>query len=215
MNTPPDGLRKDTERLRRSVFMAMGFTAALWIIKIAEMVFDLSLAEHGIYPLQFMGLKGIVVAPLVHGNLSHLFANTAPLVILGTALLYGYPKSAKIVLPSVYLGTGLCVWLFGRDAYHIGASGLTFGVMFFILTIGILRWDTRAIALSMVVFFLYGSMIWGIFPIDPAVSFESHLAGAAIGVTLAICLKHYDPAPPRKTYSWEEHPEETDLDDGQ
>jgi membrane associated rhomboid family serine protease len=107
----------------------------------------------------------------------------------------------------VYAGSGLGVWLFARDASHIGASGLTFGMMFFVFTVGALRWDRRAIALSLIVFFLYGGMIWGIFPYDPQISYESHFFGAVIGVVLAVLLKNHDPAPPRKRYSWEEEGE--------
>ena len=75
-----------------------------------------------------------------------------------------------------------------------------------------MRWDKRAIALSMIVFFLYGSMIWGVFPADPSVSFESHLAGAVIGLVMAILLRNHDPLPPRKTYSWEEEAEDSDAE---
>jgi membrane associated rhomboid family serine protease len=147
---------------------------------------------------------------LIHGSVTHLFSNTLPIVILGTAILYGYPRSAKLVIPAVYFGTGIWVWLFGRSAWHIGASGLTFGMMFFVFTIGVLRWDTRSIALALVVFLLYGGMIWGIFPGDPSVSFESHLAGALIGITLAVLLRNHDPAPPRKRYSWEDEEDMAD-----
>jgi membrane associated rhomboid family serine protease len=138
-----------------------------------------------------------------------------PVIILATALLYGYPRSAKAVLAAVYLGSGLGVWLFAREAYHIGASGLTFGVMFFLFVVGALRWDKRAIALSMIVFFLYGSMIWGIFPLEPGISFESHFFGAIIGVVLAIVLKNRDPAPLEKTYSWEDETDEEANETGE
>ena len=96
------------------------------------------------------------------------------------------------------------MWLLARPALHIGASGITYGLMFFVFTIGVLRWDPRAIALAMIVFFLHGSMVWGVLLLDPEVSFETHLAGAAIGVALAFALRWRDPPPPRKRYSWEE-----------
>jgi len=204
MQPDPDYLKNDSARLRRSFRLAVLFALILWAIKLLEIILGQDFAHYGVYPLHISGLPGIVMAPLIHGSLSHLFSNTAALVILGTALLYGYPRSAKIVVPVLYLGTGLGVWLFARNAYHIGASGLTFGVMFFVFSIGILRWDTRAIILSMIVFFLYGSMIWGIFPMQPDVSFESHFFGAVIGVALAMLLKNHDPAPPPRKYSWEE-----------
>jgi len=204
--------RDDSKRLRRAFIVALSFTAVLWLIKLVEILVGLNLARYGVYPLRPGGLEGIFLGPLIHGSVSHVFANTAPLLVLGTALLYGYPRSAKIVLPVVYLGSGLGVWLFGRAAYHIGASGLTFGVMFFVFTIGVLRWEKRAIVLSMVVFFLYGSMIWGIFPHDPAVSFESHLSGAVLGVVMAVLLRNHDPLPPQKKYSWEYEAEDAEME---
>lgn len=207
MQENPPGSESDARRLRQAFVLAASFAALLWLIKLAELLFGLDLVPYGVYPHRLSGLVGILWAPLIHGSLAHLFANTAPLIILGTALLYGYPRSAWIVLPVVYAGSGLGVWLFARDAWHIGASGLTFGMMFFVFTVGALRWDRRAIALSLVVFFLYGGMIWGIFPYDPEISYESHFFGAVIGVVLAIVLKNYDPAPPRKKYSWEEEAE--------
>ena len=203
-----NSLQDDRNRLRHCFRLAAAFAALLWVIRSAEVVFQLELVRYGVYPLQPGGLVGILAGPLIHGSWSHLFANTLPVIILGTALLYGYPRSAKPVLAAVYLGSGLGVWLFAREAYHIGASGLTFGVMFFLFVVGALRWDKRAIALSMIVFFLYGSMIWGVFPSEPGISFESHFFGAAIGVALAMLLKNHDPAPPPKKYSWEDEPDE-------
>jgi membrane associated rhomboid family serine protease len=200
----------DTERLRYAFVVVAAFAASLWLIKLGEIALGLQLVQYGVYPRHLVGAWGILWAPLIHGSLSHLFANTAPILILGTLLLYGYPKSAKILIPVLYFGSGLGIWLFARGAYHIGASGLTFGMMFFVFTIGILRWDRRAIALSLVVFFLYGSMVWGIFPQDPGVSFEAHFFGAAIGVALAFLLRHRDPAPPQKRYSWEGEEENAD-----
>jgi membrane associated rhomboid family serine protease len=195
---------EDSRRLKRSFTIAASFTALLWLIKVVEMVVGANLARYGVYPGQPGGLAGIIWAPLIHTSFSHLFANTAPLLLLGTALLYGYPRSAKIVIPAVYFGSGLGVWLFARDAFHVGASGLAFGFMSFVFTVGVLRWDKRATALSLVVFFLYGGMIWGIFPSKPDISFESHFFGAMIGIVLAVMLKDYDPYPAVKHYSWEE-----------
>ncbi len=194
---------KDRHRLRRAVLIAAGFALVLWLIKLFEWLSDIHLGQLGIYPGSLGGLVGILLAPLLHGSFGHLFANTPPLLILGTALLYGYPRSARIALPAIYLGTGLCVWLFGREAWHIGASGLTFGFMLFVFTIGAIRWDKRAIALAMIVFFLYGGMIVGILPGEPDISFESHLFGAIIGTLLAIYLRNTDPRPPQKKYSWD------------
>ena len=200
--------KKDSFHQKRSFTIAAAFTIALWLIKIVEVSIGVRLYRYGILPGQLSGLLGVFWAPLIHSSFSHLFANTAPLLILGTALLYGYPKSAKIVIPAIYIGTGLGVWLLARQSYHIGASGLTFGFMFFVFTIGAIRWDRRAIALSLVVFLLYGGMIWGIFPNKPGISYESHFFGAIIGIILAILLRNHDPNLPEKEYNWEEDEED-------
>jgi len=210
MTAPLSDAAADARRLRRSFAASLGFAAALWLIELAELILHLDFTRYGVYPRTLQGLSGILLAPLIHGSLAHVFSNTLPIIILGTALLYGYPRSARLVLPVLYFGTGIGVWLFGRSAWHIGASGLIFGMMFFIATIGVLRWDTRAIALAMVVFLLYGGMVWGVLPGDPSVSFESHLAGALLGVALAVWLKNRDPAPPPKRYSWEDEEEVSD-----
>ena len=194
----------DSRHLKRSFIIVIAFTASLWLLQIVDTVLGLHLVRFGIYPGQLQGLGGVLWSPLIHGSFKHLFANTLPLLVLGTALIYGYPKSAKIVIPVVYFGTGLAVWMFGREAYHVGISGLNFGFLLFVFVAGALRWDKRAITLSMIVFFLYGGMIWGIFPNKPDTSFESHLSGALIGTALAIFLRTYDPLPPQKQYSWEE-----------
>lgn len=201
----------DSRRFKHAFFSALAFAGLLWAIKLFEIVAGLELTEFGIRPRSTGELTGILFAPLIHGSLRHLTANSAPIVVLGTAILYGYPKAARVALPVIYLGTGICVWLFARPVYHIGASSLTFGMMFFVFTIGALRWDRRAIALAMIVFFLYGGMIWGVFPIKAGVSFESHLFGALTGIALAVILRDADPAPPAKRYSWEL--EDADNDD--
>ena len=207
---PPE-VREDTHRLRRAFFLSLSFAAALWWVKMFETLAAVDLIRYGIYPRKLSGLFGIFTAPFIHGSLTHLLSNTAPIVILGTALLYGYPKSARVVIPASFLGAGLGVWLFARESYHVGASGLTFVLMFFVFTSGVLRWDRRAIGLALVVFFLYGGMVWGVFPGDPSISYESHLSGALIGVALAFLLRRLDPAPPAKRYGWEH---EADVMDG-
>lgn len=203
---------EDTLRLRQAFFITASFLLLLWIVKIFEYLGGLDFSHLGIYPRHAIGLIGLVCAPLVHASFAHLFANSAPTLIIGTMLLYGYPRASKVLLPVVYFGGGFGVWLFAREAYHIGASGLVFGMLFFVLTVGILRWDRRAIALSLVVFFLYGSMIWGVLPLAREISFESHLGGALIGILMAFMLRHLDPEPPRKRYSWELE-DEDEIDD--
>lgn len=205
--SPPED---DSRRLQRAFALAAAFTAVLWVIKLAELALGMDLSPYGVRPRQADGLAGIVFAPLMHGSLAHLFANTAPLLVLGTALFYGYPRAARIAMPVIYLGSGAAVWLFARPAYHLGASGLAFGMLLFIFVIGVLRWDRRAIALALIVSFLYGGMIWGILPGKPGISFEYHLAGALIGTMLAIALRNLDQPPSGKVYDWELQEEDDD-----
>ncbi len=199
--------------MRRAFTLAACFVAVLVAVKIAQAVSGADLASYGVFPRRLDGLGGVLWAPLIHGSWTHLIGNAAALVVLATTLLYGYPRSARIVLPTVWIAPGLAVWLFARPAWHIGASGIAFGLLFFVFTIGVLRWDRRAIALAMVVSFLYGSMVWGILPHDPSVSFETHLAGAITGVALAFALRWRDPPPPRRRYSWEDEEDDAPAED--
>ena len=116
-----------------------------------------------------------------------------------------------MVLPAVYFGTGLAVWLLGRSSMHLGASGLVYGMVSYILFAGLLRRDRRAIAASLLVCFMYGALVWGVFPIQSGVSWESHLAAAVIGAVMAIALRHLD-IPPRRKYSWEGESEPQDVE---
>lgn len=195
--------------LRRSALLVGAFVLLLWLIWLADVSLGLDLVRFGVHPRHLSGLVGVLVGPLIHASAAHLFANTAPLLVLASALLYGYPRSARIVLPVLYIGSGLGVWLFARESYHIGISGLTHGLMAFIFVIGIVRRDRLALALSLIVFFLYGGMIWGIFPREPGISFESHLFGALLGVVLAFLLRNRDPRPPERRFSWEDDVEDT------
>jgi len=182
----------------------------VWLIKGVELGFNLHFNLVGIEPRELSGLLGIILAPLIHGSFEHLLSNTLAIFILSTALFYEYPKSAKATFLIIYLGSGIGVWLFARDAYHFGASGLTHGMMFFLFLIGVIRRDKPAMALAMIVFFLYGSMVWGILPTKEEISFETHLFGALMGVVCAVVFRNRDPKPAERKYSWEIEQEETD-----
>jgi membrane associated rhomboid family serine protease len=190
-------------RYRQSLFIAGAFVALLWGIELLDRSLYLQLYRLGVYPRAAGGLPGILFAPLIHGSWYHLASNSFALLVLGTALLYGYPRAAKPVLALVYIGSGTGVWLLARDSYHFGASGLTHGMMFFIFTTGILRKDKLSVALALIVFLLYGNMIWTIFPQEPNISYESHFFGAVIGVLAAFLFRDRDPLPPQKKYYWE------------
>ena len=190
--------------------IALGFVALIWLIDILNWALDLELQRFGVRPRRFAGLPGILLAPLLHGGPVHLIANSLPLLVLGTGMLYLYPNSAVKVLPAVYLGPGIAVWLFAGGSVHVGSSGLVYGLASYVFVAGVLRLDRRAIAASLLVSFLYGSLVWGVLPIQPGVSWQTHLAAALIGLALAIALRRLD-IPPRKRYSWED--EEGELKD--
>lgn len=200
----------DLARLKRCFAAVAAFAGVLWAIRLAEILSGWDLSGLGVAPREVQGLIGLLFAPLVHGSFEHLFANTLPLLILGTALLYGYSRSRWWVIAIVWLGSGLGVWLTGRPSFHIGASGLAHGLMFFIFIAGIFRRDLRSIALAMLAFFLYGGMVWTIFPRQPDISFESHFWGAVAGALCAVVFRNRDPKPPRKRYDWEDEPEDED-----
>ncbi|MDZ7839598.1 MAG: rhomboid family intramembrane serine protease [Gammaproteobacteria bacterium] len=200
-------------RLKRAVIAAALFTALIWVIQIAGTMMAWRLELLGVRPGALAGLHGVLTAPLVHGSFIHLLANTPPLLVLGPAMLYGFPRAARLALPVIWLGSGLGVWLFAREAIHLGASGLTYGMLFFVFLIGVLRRDRPSMALAMIVFFLYGGMIWGVLPLKPGISFEYHLFGALAGIVAAIGLRRRDPLPTRRVYDWEtDDPENQEQD---
>jgi len=194
---------------RRAVKVALAFVAVIAAIHLVNWAFGLDLQRFGVRPRQLEGLPGIFLAPLLHGDFAHLIGNMLPLLVVGTALLHLYPDSARIVLPAVYFGPGIAVWLFGRDALHIGASGLVYGFVSYVFVAGLLRRDRRAIAASLLVSFMYGALVWGVLPIKVGVSWEGHLAAAVIGVVLALMLRDRD-IPPRRRYAWEDEVEPED-----
>jgi len=209
----PDPVYTSSERARanfRLAFkIALGFVALIWLIQLWNWGLGLELERFGVRPREWAGLPGILLAPLLHGGFGHLAANSVPLLVLGTGMLYLYPNSALKVFPSVYLGPGIAVWLFGRPSVHVGASGLVYGLVSYIFVAGLIRRDKRAIAASLLVCFLYGASVWGVLPILPGVSWETHLAAALIGLALAVALRRLD-IPPRKRYAWEDEPEEVE-----
>jgi len=195
--------------LALAVRLSIGFVVVLWLVHLMNWGLDLDPRPFGVRPREWLGLVGIGAAPLVHGDFAHLVANSAPLLLLGAVMLFLYPHSTLRVLPAVYLGPGLLVWLFGRDSVHLGASGLVYGLVSYVFVAGLLRRDRRAIAASLLVVMLYGTLAWGVLPIQPGVSWETHLSAAAIGVLLALALRKLD-IPPRKRYAWEDEAAEPD-----
>ena len=197
------------EHARLVVKLVVGFVALLWLIPLLG--WGLDLQQYGVRPRQWIGLFGIFFAPLLHADFAHLVANTVPLLVLGIAMLNLYPTAAFRVLPAIYLGPGIAVWLLARDGNHIGASGLIYGLVAYVFVAGLIRQDRRAIGASLLVAFLYGTLVWGVLPLEVGVSWETHLAAALIGGGLALALRNLD-RPPRAQYSWEKEPEAPEGD---
>ncbi|NOZ45989.1 MAG: rhomboid family intramembrane serine protease [Chlorobi bacterium] len=179
----------DKQALIRSIKFPLFFIFILWLIKIYEVIFELDLHTLGVFPLRLKGLTGILTSPLIHGSFKHLISNTGPLFFLMSGLFYFYRKIALKIFIIIYLLSGLLVWLSAREAFHIGASGLIYGIAAFLFTSGIIRRDIRLSAVSLIIVFLYGGMIWGIIPMKPQISWESHLLGLVVGVVLAFVYK--------------------------
>jgi len=210
--------RKAHANFRLAMKITLVFIGILWAVFILDTVFGLRLARFGLRPGSIPGLVGIITAPLLHGSFEHLLSNTVPLFVALTAALYLYPASLLRVLPLLWLGSGAMAWVIGRPSLHIGASGLIYGLLAYVFAGGILRRDLRGVSVSLLVGFLYGSMVWGVLPIRPNMSWEMHLSGAAIGFLLAVLYRRWDRIP-LVHYDWEDdesvpewYPESADAD---
>lgn len=196
-----------SERAARNFALALRLSVAVtsfvWFVWLTDSYLDLGLTRYGLRPRDASGLLGIVTAPLLHSGLEHLFSNTLPLLLSLTAVLYLYPNCALRVIPMVWLGAGLLGWCIGRPSIHIGASGLVYGLLAFVFVSGMFRQDLRSVGVSLMVWFLYGSMIWGVLPGRPQMSWELHLSGAILGVIMAFLYRDWDRVP-LKRYEWEE-----------
>lgn len=202
---PPPDPRAERERVRRALLWPLLGATILIAIHAVHELFGGDWSHLGIIPRAFAGVLGIVTSPLIHGSWGHLLANVPTLWVLGILTLYGFPRATRTAVPLIWIMGGLGVWLFAREGAHIGASGLTHGMMFFAVVIGIRRRDALSIALALVILFLYGSMIWGVFPAAPGISFEAHLFGAVVGAVCGWYLYRRDPLPvPPRRDAWEE-----------
>lgn len=182
---------------------AFYFTLLLWLIKFVEEVFILDLHLMAIAPREAGGLLGIIFSPLLHVSWGHLAANSLPLLVLSGLHTYGYPVSKWKTLLVIWLVSGIGVWLFGRPNYHLGASALTTGLFYFLLIASIIRRDKVSIGLMFIAIFMFGSILLGVLPWDPKISFEAHFFGALGGALSAILYGNQDPKPTRKIYEWE------------
>jgi membrane associated rhomboid family serine protease len=162
----------------------------------------------GIQPRSLEGLVGIFTSPFIHGSRDHLISNSLPLLIVGTGMFFFYKQIVYQVTAMIWVFTGFWVWLSARaGSSHIGASGLIYGFVCFLFFSGLLRKDTRLMAVSMLVAFLYGSLVWGILPVDQSISWESHLSGSVAGIFAAAYFRKTGPQRPKAQWEIDEEME--------
>jgi membrane associated rhomboid family serine protease len=202
---------RKNEKIIKAFIIPLIFPIFLWIIHIGSIIIDVDLYRMGLLPRDIAGLLGIVTAPLIHGDISHLISNTFPLIVLGWIVMFFYPRISFFLFVFIYLLTGILVWIFARQVYHIGASGIVYGFVSFLFFSGLFRKDNTSIALALIITLLYGGIVWGMLPGLKGISWESHLLGAFTGLLAAFIFRNVDP--PAKKYDWEDEPDDFNVDD--
>ena len=207
----------NTSTEKRQFFHAIFIPFIIGIIMVMSFIMERGMNwdfhSAGVYPRRLENIWGIFTLVFIHGDWSHLANNVISFVLLCSCLYFFYKQIASKVLVISYIFSGLILWIIGRDSWHIGASGLIYSIAFFLFFSGILRRHVPLIALSLIIAFLYGSMVWHIFPweIQDPISWEGHLAGGIIGFTLSIWYKNDGPQKPIK--QWEEENEEDEEEE--
>ncbi len=167
----------------------VGFVVLLWVFHIYKITYLKGYPSLGIYPRELFGLQGILTSPLSHGDFQHLISNSLPLLMTMTVIFWFYKRVAITSFLMIYILTGAAVWCFARPVFHIGASGIVYGLISFIFWTGIFRRNNKSIILSLVIVVMYSGYFYGIVPNQDGISWESHLFGAIVGVNVAFILK--------------------------
>ncbi|MCW3078287.1 MAG: rhomboid family intrarane serine protease [Bacteroidetes bacterium] len=190
------------------------FLCVIWAVFLIEQQSRHGFAKWGVLPRDPKGLPGIVTSVFIHGGLDHIVSNSWPLMVLGMLLFFFYKKIAKQAFIWIWLISGLWLWIGGRNnpdypVYHIGASTLIYGLATFLFFSGIFRRHLSLMVVSALVVFLYGSIMWGIFPLKTEISWEGHLFGSLAG--LLVAFNYRKEGPQRKIYAWENEEDDTDI----
>ena len=193
--------KSEKSEIIQALFLPVVFLFIMWVVKIIELQFNLSFINYGVLPKTFNGLKGILFSPFIHKDLSHLINNSYPILILGGFLFFSYRKIAIQIFAWLFFISGFWLWIIGRESFHIGASGIIYALASFLFFSGVIRKNPSLSALSLIIVFLYGSMLWGIMPNNASISWEGHLSGFLAGILIAIFYRHEGPK--MKKYQWE------------
>ncbi len=173
----------EKEKYIKPVKNLLYFIALLWIVHLASYFFDIN--RYGIIPRNVAGLPGILLAPFLHNDFPHLAANSVSLFILGLFMITLERGRTFIVSFFIVLAGGAGTWFIGRSSIHIGASGLIYGMLGFLIARGLFKRDFKSLFISVVVFILYNGMIFGVIPVNSSISWESHLCGFFAGILMA------------------------------
>jgi membrane associated rhomboid family serine protease len=209
-------MNTEYRKILRSMIFPTIVVIIMWAVKIYEWYTKSDFGVFGINPQSVKGLIGIITSPFIHADFGHLIANTIPMFITLSIIFYFYREVAYTVFFLVWLFTNVWVWSFALpNTYHIGASGLVYGFVTFLLFSGLIRRNLQLMAISMLIIFLYGGLFWGIFPDffpHRNISWESHLMGGIAGIVMAVYFRKIGIQ--RKLYSWdlEGDEDETDID---
>jgi len=182
----------------------------MWVVKFIEVLYNVRFVEAGVNPRNWQTLGGIISMPFIHSDFDHLISNSTPFLFLGSMLFYFYKELAGRILIFIWLLTGIWLWIGGRESYHIGASGVVYGLAAFLFISGVIKNNRRLLTLTLIIAFLYGSMIWGFFPEffpDKNISWEGHLFGFVSGVVLAFYYRKQGPE--EEVHIWDD----TDVPD--
>ena len=198
----------EKELFFHAILKTVIIVSVLWITFLINDIFGLHWNDYGLMPRNINRLFGIFTMPFLHGDYSHLFSNSVPLLVLFFSIFYFFHKKATLILVMTWFMSGLFTWIIGTEGIHVGASGVVYALAFFLITISILKQETKLMAYSLIIIFLYGSIVWGFFPQlfpDKHISWEGHLAGAITGVVLAFFYRNEGPV--KKVYFTEEEEE--------
>ena len=181
---------KNQLKISKSIFLIpIVYIVAIWLIYWIEISFSFNFNKYGVFPRTLVGFRGVFLTHFIHSNTSHLFNNSIPLFVLLSSLFYFYKEVAYKVLLLGGFFAGFLTWIIARESYHIGASGIVYLLFSFVFFSGMIKKHYRLVSLSLVIIFLYGSMIWYVLPIKEGVSWEGHLSGFLVGLVFAITYR--------------------------